>query len=62
MRDQDRDRKTFVTHAGVGIYYKLSPQWAIQSSVRRYVSTRYNTQDDLISMEVVYRLSKGEWQ
>jgi Domain of unknown function (DUF3943)/Outer membrane protein beta-barrel domain len=61
MRDQDRDRKTFTSSFGAGLHYKITNKLAIQSELKRFISTRYDTIDDTFSINLVYRLNKGEW-
>ncbi|QOL25344.1 DUF3943 domain-containing protein [Thalassotalea sp. LPB0316] len=61
MKDQDRDRSTFVTSLGAGLYYKLNNNWSIEGEAKRLISTRYKTRDDLFSLNLIYRFNKGEW-
>ena len=61
MRDQDRDRKTFTSSFGAGLHYKLTNKLAIQTELKRFISTRYDTIDDTASINLIYRLNKGEW-
>ncbi len=61
MRDQDRDKKSVTTHFGIGLHIKLTNKMAIQTDVRRFNSREYDTQDDLININFIYRLNKGEW-
>lgn len=61
MRDQNRDRKTFVTSFGAGIHYKMSDKLALQSELKSYLGTRYDNQDFSLSLALVYRFNRGEW-
>lgn len=60
MRDQDRDRKTFTTQLGGGLYYKLSDKLALQLDVKQYLSTAYNSHDTTSTLSLIYRFGRGE--
>lgn len=61
MKDQDRDRKTFVTSFGGGLYYKLNNNLSVEAEPKRLVSTRYDTLDDVFGLNLIYRFNRGEW-
>ncbi len=61
MRDQNRDKKTFVSHAGVGLHYKINNKFAVQADIKRYIGTRYDNLDDVAAVNLIYRFNKGEW-
>lgn len=60
MKDKDRDIKTFQTNAGLGLYYKLNRNWALQFDWRYYYSTRFSASDDIASGQIIYRFGRGE--
>ncbi|TKB43211.1 DUF3943 domain-containing protein [Thalassotalea mangrovi] len=62
LRDQDRDLKSFFSHAGLGLHMKLSNNIAIQTDIARYFSTKLDTQEDLLRLSLIYRLGKGNWR
>ena len=60
MKEMDLKQKAFQVNTGVGLHYRLSPNWALQTDWRRYHSAKLMAQDDLISARVVYRFGRGE--
>ncbi len=62
LRDQDRDLKSFYSHAGLGLHMKLNSNIAIQTDIARYFSTRLDTQEDIFRFSLIYRLGKGNWR
>lgn len=61
LRDQDRDLDAFVVQAGLGVYHKISNNWALQADWRAYHSTRFDSTDQTTNLTVMYRFGKGEW-
>ena len=60
LKDEDNNTKTFQTHAGAGLYYKISPKWAWQTDLRLWYSSRHGTIEKTINSQLIYRFGKGE--
>jgi hypothetical protein len=60
LKDEDRDIKTFQTNAGLGIYYKLHRNWALQLDWQHYYGSTLSANDDRASGQVIYRFGDGE--
>jgi len=60
LKDQDNSTKTFQTHYGAGIYYKLNPNWAWQTDWRLYHSSALSRRETTITSSLVYRFGPGE--
>ena len=58
--DKDNRSKYFQLHTGLGLYYKISPKWALQTDWRIYHSTRFNATDQTAGARFIYRFNKGE--
>ncbi len=60
LKDQDNSTKTFQTHYGAGLYYKLSPNWAWQTDWRLYHSSTLSRIENTITSSLIYRFGPGE--
>ncbi|HIF9316879.1 DUF3943 domain-containing protein [Photobacterium damselae subsp. damselae] len=60
LKDQDRDIKSFQYVGGAGLHYKFHPNWAFQLDWRHHYGTKYSTNDDLFTGQIVYRFGQGE--
>lgn len=61
LREKDNEQKIFHLNAGAGLHYKLTNNFAIQTEVRHFYSTRSKTSENAAALNVVYRFGKGEW-
>lgn len=61
MSDEDKKKKRFQVNAGLGLHYKLTNNWALQTDWRHYYSTRTKTHENQLGSTVIYRFGKGEW-
>jgi len=60
MFDKSYDQKTFQMNAGLGLHYKIHNNWAIQSDWRHYYSSNTKSNEDQLSISLIYRFAKGE--
>lgn len=60
MLEEDREQKTFQTHLGLGLHYKINANFAIQTDVRTFHSASSDTQESTIGASLIYRLADGE--
>ncbi|AGH81209.1 hypothetical protein PCNPT3_06345 [Psychromonas sp. CNPT3] len=60
MSDEERDNKRFAMSAGLGLHYKITNKWALQTDWHRYYSTRTSSSEDQFSTLILYRFSNGE--
>ncbi|WP_413702091.1 outer membrane beta-barrel protein [Psychromonas sp. KJ10-10] len=58
--DEDNDADDFQLNAGLGIYYKINQNWALQTDWTHHYSRSKKTQDILLSSAIIYRFGKGE--
>lgn len=60
MTDEDRDNKRFEMDIGVGLHYKITNKWAVQTDWHRYYSTRTHSSEDQLTSLLLYRFGKGD--
>lgn len=60
MLEEDYEKKTFQLNAGLGLYYKLTNNFAIQADWRHFYSSKLDNNDDLFGASIIYRFGKGE--
>lgn len=61
MSDEDRNQKRFQVNGGLGLHYKLTNNWAVQTDWRHYYSSRTHTHENQLGSAIIYRFGKGEW-
>ncbi len=60
LRDEDNDAKTFQSHLGTGLYYKLNSNWAVQADWRIWYSSRFQRIENTVDSHIIYRFGGGE--
>ncbi|WP_440876179.1 DUF3943 domain-containing protein [Thalassotalea sp. PLHSN55] len=60
MRDEDREKKTFQTHLGLGLHYQINRKLALQVDAKQFYSGADKTSDTAITSSLVYRFASGE--
>lgn len=61
MFDEDDAKKRFQVNVGAGLHYKINNNWAVQTDLRHYYSSRTETHENQLGSAIVYRFGKGEW-
>ncbi len=59
LKDQDNSTKTFQTHAGIGIHYKMSQKWAWETELILWHSSRFSRFESTLNSSMVYRFGRG---
>ncbi|MCP5206089.1 MAG: porin family protein [Hahellaceae bacterium] len=59
---EDRQEKFDETqiNAGIGLHYRLNPNWAVRGDIRNFYSIDAETNDQTLMMSIVYRFADGE--
>jgi len=59
-KNNDNDNQIYQTHAGVGLYYKISAKWAVQTDWLVWHSPDENRLENTITSNIIYRFGDGE--
>lgn len=60
MFEEDREKKTFQTHLGLGMHYKFTKNLSLQTDARAFHSASSKTVETTFGANIVYRLFNGE--
>ncbi len=60
LKDEDNDTRTFQTHVGAGVYYKINPNWAWQTDWRVWHSSALGRTENTFNSSIIYRFGAGE--